>query len=81
MSMLEIETIGSQLVADFLVGEPQNFADLTEEERERVLESAGREHNWFDLWLTEKVTALSIELDTLSTTKGFVERFLDTYDS
>ena len=81
VSLLEIDRIGSQLVAEFLLGDPREFAELTEEERRRVLDSAGSTNNWFDLWLTHKVMDMSVELDTISTKKGFVKRFLDAYGS
>ena len=77
VSMLEVEPIGSQLVTEFIGGQPRRFAELKKEERQHLLESAGCNRNWFDLWLRQKVESMSIELESISTTTGLVEKFLN----
>ena len=77
MSMLEIESIGRQLVAEFTGGTSKRFEDFTEDEQQHILSSAGYERNWFELWLKQKVESFYTELESVSTDTGFVERFLN----
>ena len=78
LSILEVEPIGSWLVAE-LTGRPlQKFADFTEEGKRQIVKAAGLEKNWFELWLTAKAESFAIDLETVSTDAGSVEQFLNT---
>ena len=75
-SILDVEPLGSQLVAEFTGWQPQPFSSLTEEQQQQALKSAGLERNWFDIWLRAKVESLTIDLGDVSTDTGLVEAFL-----
>lgn len=76
-SLLEVEPIGKQLVGELLVRAPQRYASLTPEEQERVKNNAGREQNWFLLWLTHQAEALYVELGSITTGLGAFEQLLE----
>ena len=76
-SILEVEPIGSRLVAEITGAQPLTFDGLTEDKQQDMIRSAGFNRNWFQLWLTHKIETLSIELDDISTDAGFVEEFLN----
>ena len=76
LSILEIEPIGSQLVAEFGSREPQPFLDLTEDQQQQIVDTAGLGHNWFEVWLRAKVESLAIDLGSVSTVIGAVDEFL-----
>ena len=76
LSILEVEPIGSQLYAELTGQAPQRFSDLTEDQRQQAIDSAGLEQNWFRLWLTSKVESLAIDLGTVATATGVVDSFL-----
>ena len=77
LSILEVEPVGSQLIAEFTGWRPQEFRQLDEEQQRHVIQSAGASRNWFELWLRAKTESLSVELDTISTPTGLVETFLN----
>ena len=77
-SIFEIEQIGRGLVAEFTGGEPRELHELTEEKRKQMVHAAGRDRNWFQLWLEAKVELLFIDLGSVSTKAGLVEKFLAT---
>ena len=76
LSILEIERVGRMLITEFTGQEPRNFSDFTEDERQQIIRVAGRDRNWFELWLTAKIESLAEDLDTMSTRLGLVEKFL-----
>ena len=76
-SLLELEEIGSRFIAEFSGGSQREFIDLTEEEQNQVIESAGRTKNWFELWLRQKIESLHIELGSVATEARTVEEFLE----
>ena len=75
-SILEGEPIGSQLVSELTTHEPQAFLDLTEDQQQEIIDAAGLDHNWFELWLRAKVESLLIDLGNVSTSTGVVESYL-----
>ena len=77
LSMLEIEPIGSQLIAEFTGWSPQQFDRLTAEQKKELFRVAGIQNNWFERWLNAKVESLYIELGDVSTDAGLVEEFLN----
>ena len=77
LSLLEIETIGKQFVTEFTGWAPRNFDDFSEEEQQHIIESAGTQENWFQLWLNVKVESLYIDKGDVSTDTGLVEEFLN----
>lgn len=77
LSILEIEDIGDQLVSDFTVGRMQRYDELSKDKQQAVIKEAGEQRNWFELWLRHKVEALFIELGSVETPTGHVNRFLE----
>lgn len=75
-SMLELETVGKQLVGEFSGNLPREFRELTIEEREDLTQAAGWGRNWFELWLRQKAESLRVEIGVVSTEAGYVESFL-----
>ena len=76
-SILEIEPIGSQLVTEFTGLPPRRFEEFTEVEQQSIVQAAGTDENWFELWLNRKAESLSIELGNVTTRARLVEQFLD----
>ena len=77
LSILEVDPIGREFINELTGKPPQRFEDFDEEERQEIVTSVGRERNWFELWLTQKVEHHFTEVGDISTPKGFVEKFLD----
>ena len=76
VSILEVEPIGSQLIAEFTGRSPKKFDDFTNEEKKQIVLAIGTNQNWFEVWLTAKAESLLIEFGTVSTNAGIVEKFL-----
>ena len=76
-SILEIESIGSNLINELTGKAPRRFQDFEEDEQLDILRIVGNNRNWFALWLTQMVEHHSIEGGDISTTKGVVAKFLD----
>ena len=76
-SLLEIEDVGEQLVGEFGIGVPRRYATLTEEEKGEVVQKAGRERNWFRIWLKQMAEATFRQLGGVSTEAGVFERLLE----
>jgi len=74
-SMLEVEPIGSQLIAEH-TGESRLFASLTKVQQLDVIDKVGAEQNWFHVWLKQKSEATFRELGSVATASGAVETFL-----
>ncbi len=78
-SMLEVEPIGSQLVAEVTGGEPSPYQSLTAEERETIITKMGADKNWFRMWLKYKAEATLLDLGSVRTPSGAFENFLEAY--
>ena len=77
VSVLELEGVGPQLVSEWSGGAPRSFGELTRDEREKVVKSAGGSRNWFEIWLRQRAELLYEELGTLTTAVGAIEQFLE----
>lgn len=75
-SLLDIEPIGRGMIAELTPFRPQPFSEYSEEDQREIISRMGRNQNWFELWLTQKVEALNQDLGTLTTDNGFVEKFM-----
>lgn len=78
LSILEVEPIGSQLIAGVTGRQPREYGKFSDEERDQIMSKLEqRPPNWFELWLTLKVESLAFELGDVSTDAGLVEEFLN----
>jgi hypothetical protein len=77
-SILEVEPIGSQLIAELTGKGPKRFVELGDAERKRLVEET-EPRNWFQLWLKHKAEALFAERGSVVTAKGLFHRFLEGY--
>ena len=76
LSILEVESVGSDLISS-LTGRPtKRFKEFEEQEQKDIVRDLGTGQNWFDLWLTEKLERHYFELGGMSTRKGLVNKFL-----
>ena len=76
LSILEIEEIGRNLISEFTGWRPQEFSVFSGDDQKHIIERAGRDRNWFEVWLRAKVESLALDLGTVSTDLGIVEAFL-----
>jgi hypothetical protein len=74
-SLLDLDQIGDNLVAEFAGGAPRSQFDLNENERE-TLARAFEGKNWFRVWLKQKAEFAEINLDSVATTAGAFEALL-----
>jgi len=79
LSLLEIEPIGSQLIAEVTGGPPRTFATLTDSEQIAVLEKASDNRNWFLLWLKHKAEITFKDIGSVTTKLGAFETLLKAY--
>lgn len=78
LSILEVEPIGSQLIAGITGWQAREYGKFSDEERDQIMSKlAQRPSNWFELWLTLKVESLAFEFGDISTDAGLVEEFLN----
>ena len=77
-SILEIEDVGSRLISELHGGPTRTYQDLSPDDRDAIIKTAGDSRNWFDLWLRQKVEHLFMETGSLKTPSGAVERFLES---
>lgn len=77
-SILEIEPLGSQLIAEFTGGAPTTFDSLSQKEQDSVRELAGRKKNWFWLWLKQMAEGMYTRLGSLQTSLGKFETLLES---
>lgn len=79
-SLLEIRDyeIGSRLIGELLGTPPKSYDSLSLNERERVLDAAGNESNWFRVWLEHMAEALFVEptIESLDTESGLFNQLL-----
>ena len=78
VSILDDPLIGSDLVADFTASDAQDFGQLSDEQQESIIRSAGDKRNWFELWLRFRLEAITASLPGLQTESGEVADFLST---
>ncbi|MBA2725956.1 MAG: SIR2 family protein, partial [Actinobacteria bacterium] len=77
-SLLEIPEIGAQFVAEVLGGEPKEFSNLDEPERERAVKAAnGKIANPFEHWLRLKGELMLSDVPTLETHHGLFSTFVE----
>lgn len=77
-SILEIEHIGEQLIAEVLGGEPRRFEDLPRNQRQELINAADRAiSNPFSDWIHRKAEQLLVELGTLKTEHNLISRLLE----
>ena len=77
MSILDVEPIGSQFIAEFTGWSPKSYVEFSENEQQRILQAAGTNRNWFELWLRAKVESLAMDLGELNTDSGVVRTILE----
>ncbi len=77
-SLLELEDIGPQLIAEYTVGEPRAFDELDEAEQKAVIAKAGTSRNWFEIWLRQQAEFLNKEGYSLETPLGLFKGFLES---
>lgn len=77
-SLLEIDGVGPQSIAELLGCAPTEFSALKESERERAVENAGSKiTNPFEHWLRLKGELMLRDLTTIETQKGLFEEFVE----
>ena len=76
-SMLDDPLIGANLVAEFTGAAPQDFEQLSAEQQQNVIRSAGDHLNWFELWLRVRLEAVTPTLPSPETNSGEVASFLE----
>ena len=76
-SILEVEPIGSQLVSEFSGGALQDYTTLTPQQQEKIRAAAGRDKNWFRLWLIQMAEACYRDLGSVKTQLGAFEALLE----
>jgi hypothetical protein len=76
LSILEVEPLGSQLIAELTGGPPRRYETLPTSEQEDIIERAGTQ-NWFRLWLKLKAEAAYRDLGSLTTDEGAFESLLE----
>ena len=76
MSILDVERIGGHLIGEARGTNPQDLAELTEEDRADVVALVSEQGKWFERWLQQKVELLNAELGSVQTVSGAVDRFL-----
>lgn len=78
-SLLTIDEIGPQLVAEVLSGKPRSFLGLDEGDQERALASAASKiANPFEHWLRLKGELMLSDLQTLETDHGLFSEFVES---
>ena len=75
-SILEIEDIGKQIVGDLIQGDPTEFDDLADGQREWLISDDGPSANWFAMWLEQMAEQMVTDLGSVTTTSGHFERLL-----
>jgi hypothetical protein len=78
-SILEVEPIGSQLIAEFTGSSPRVYDSLTASEQQSVIDMAGTDKNWFRLWLKQMAEALHRDLGSVATGRGVFKSLLEAY--
>ncbi len=57
-SLLELEVIGEQIVAEVTGGPPRRYGDLTNEDQKRILQQSGSISNPLAYWLKQKAESM-----------------------
>lgn len=75
-SLIELGNgVGRQFIGEALNTEPREYQSLSDAEKRQAIAAASRIGNPFHRWLKHKAECLYEELDSIETTKGFIERF------
>jgi hypothetical protein len=76
-SLLQIESVGSQIIAEFIGGGPRPYDVLTPSEVQSLSEAVSTPQNWFRIWLKQKAEAMFNDLGDISTPQGALEGLLE----
>jgi len=77
-SILEVEPVGSQLVAEFGGGEPRRFDTLDSEEQDKLVHAATGK-NWLLVWVSLMAETTYRDLGSVATPLGALQHILDAY--
>ena len=75
-SLFEIDRIGDSFVAELSQGAREKWDELDEDERRGTFDGRQRSENWFALWLRLRAEAFNMDLASIDTKAGVVQRFL-----
>ena len=78
-SLLEIEVIGEQIVAELMNGKPCRYHDLEPAQQEKVFEESGNIPNPLWYWLKQKAETMYRDIGSLKTKSGEFERLLESH--
>jgi hypothetical protein len=78
-SILEIDLIGEQLVAEYGSLAPTPFHKLDSSEQARLVEAAGSSHNWFRVWLKQKAESMYSRIGSVETPLNIFKGLLEEY--
>lgn len=79
-SLLEIDEIGPQSIAEVLGSAPTEFSTLNEQDRKTAVENAGSKiANPFEHWLRLKGELMLRDLTTIETQQGLFEEFVEAF--
>jgi len=77
-SLLEVEDVGPQLIAEVLGGEPANFSDLDEGNQKKAIEDAdAKVANPFEHWLRLKGELMHGNLPNIETDRNIFKNFVE----
>lgn len=77
-TLLEIEGVGEQIVAEVTRGEPRRFADFTEgEQGDLIAEASSSLRNPLQSWLRIRAELAATEIDSINTASGVFARILE----
>lgn len=78
-SLLEIEPLGSQIIAEFIGGPPRPYDALTAPELQALSGVVASPQNWFRIWLKHKAESTYSELGSVATPQGAFQKLLEAY--
>ncbi len=78
-SLLEIDSIGSQLVSELIGGHPRSYRTLSPDAQKEVVSKAGTDRNWFFLWLKLKAETVYRDLGRVDTPKGALKKLMEAH--
>jgi hypothetical protein len=76
-SILELDEIGAQVVAEQIGGAPRPFEALTDTDKDKAIHRDMP--NPFFYWLKQVAEAKYQNLDSLDTPKGYFKKLLEVY--
>ena len=77
LSIVELEDVGPQLVAEWGNRAPRDFGELDDVEKAGVLDGADAGSNWFEIWLRHKAEITFSTRGSVDTPVGAVQKFLE----